>query len=188
MWLRSDGVKTVGSFADLFGERAFAVLILLLMFTPALPLPTGGVTHVFEIIAVVVAAEMIVGIRRLWIPQRLRRRDLGQSLTAKTIPFMVRRIRWFEHLSRPRWNRLVDSGVFQRLSGLLLLVFAVAAALAPPFSGLDTLPALGAVVVALGLTLSDIVVVAIGTVIGAAGILLIVTVGAALFRGLGQLL
>ena len=51
-WLRTNGTKTVGSLADLFGERSFAVTILFLMFVPALPLPTGGVTHVFEVIAI----------------------------------------------------------------------------------------------------------------------------------------
>lgn len=186
-WLRTDGIKTVGTLTDVFAERAFAVTILLLMFLPALPLPTGGITHVFEAITVIVAAEMVVGVRRLWIPQRLRQRDLRSSVTEKAIPFMVRRIRWFERLSRPRWERLVNSRLFHRLSGLIFIGLAVAAALAPPFSGLDTLPALGAVVIALGLILADIVVFAIGVIIGTGGVVLIVTVGAALFQAVRHL-
>ena len=182
-WLRSDEVKTVGSLADVFAERGFAVTILFLMFFPALPLPTGGVTHVLEAIAIIVASEMVLGVKRLWIPKRLRERDLGPLVTEKTVPFMVRRIRWFERLSRPRWRRLVESRAFSRLSGLVLIVFALGAALAPPFSGLDTLPALGAVIVSLGLILSDILIVVIGIVVGTGGIVLIVAVGAALYRG-----
>ena len=57
-----------------------------------------------------------------------------------------------------------------RLLGLLLMAFAIAAFLAPPFSGLDTLPAMGAVVVSLAIILEDVIVLAIGTVIGAGGI------------------
>ena len=182
-WLRSDGSKTVGDLTDVFAEKAFSVTILFLMFVPALPLPTGGITHVFEAIAVIVATEMVIGVRRLWIPERLRRRDLGPSLRDKAIPFMVRRIRWFEHFSRPRWARIVNSGLFHRLSGLILIGLAVAAALAPPFSGLDTLPAMGAVVVALGLILADVLVVGLGVIIGSGGVVLIGTVGAALFQG-----
>ena len=74
-----------------------------------------------------------------------------------------------------------------RVVGLLLTAFAVGAAIAPPFSGLDTLPAMGAVAVALAIILEDVVVLAIGAVIGTGGIILIVTVGAAIVRVLGSL-
>ena len=50
-WLSSDGDKTLGSLIELFGEKSFAILFVLLLGVPALPLPTGGATHVFEIIA-----------------------------------------------------------------------------------------------------------------------------------------
>jgi hypothetical protein len=69
-----------------------------------------------------------------------------------------------------------------RLLGLLLIALAVAAALAPPFSGLDTLPALGAVAIALSIILEDLVVLAIGIAIGTGGIVLILTIGAAIVR------
>jgi hypothetical protein len=42
-WLESDDAKTLGRVNDVFRAKAFAVTILLLMFLPALPLPTGGV-------------------------------------------------------------------------------------------------------------------------------------------------
>ena len=59
--------------------------------------------------------------------------------------------------------------------------------MAPPFSGLDTLPALGAVAVALAIILDDIALVAIGIVLATIGVVLIVTIGAAIvhvLRGL----
>ena len=102
--------------------------------------------------------------------------------TGKAVPFIVRRVRWFERFSRPRLARLFEQRWFLRLLGLLLIAFAVAAAIAPPFSGLDTLPALGAVTVSLAIILEDIVVLAVGIAIGAGGILLILTIGAALLR------
>ena len=49
------------------------------------------------------------------------------------------------------------------------MVFAISAAVAPPFSGLDTLPALGAVAIALSIILEDIVVLVAGIVIGTGG-------------------
>jgi hypothetical protein len=64
--------------------------------------------------------------------------------------------------------------------GLIIIVLTAGAAIAPPFSGLDTLPALGVVVVSLSIILEDAAVLVIGVVIGTGGIVLIVTIGAAL--------
>ena len=181
-WLQSDTPKTLGGLGEVFEEKSFAVAILLLMFIPALPLPTGGITHVFEAITVLLGIEMVLGARTIWLPARWRDRELGEATTKKAIPFMVRRIRWFERFSRRRWAPLLGQRWFLRVLGLVVIALAVVAALAPPFSGLDTVPALGAVVVALGIILEDVLILGIGVVIGAGGVVLILTLGALLVR------
>jgi hypothetical protein len=186
-WLRSDAPKTLGDLDEAFGEKSFAVTILLLMFLPALPLPTGGVTHVFEVITVLVALQMVLGRRTIWYPKRFKRRELGATITGKAVPFIIRRVRSFEKHSRPRLAGLFDTRWFVRVLGLVIIVLTVGAAVAPPFSGLDTLPALGVVAIAMAIILEDAVVLGIGIVIGTGGIVLIVTIGAALahfLRGL----
>ena len=62
-WLSGEGEKTLGSLIEAFGEKSFAILFVLLLGVPALPLPTGGATHVFEIIAALLALELIAGRR-----------------------------------------------------------------------------------------------------------------------------
>lgn len=181
-WLRSDVSKTLGSLSTVFAEKSFAVTILLLMFPAALPLPTGGVTHVFEAITVVLAVQMVLGRRTLWLPDRWTARELGPTTTDKAIPFMLRVIRRFERLSRPRGAGIFHHRWATRLCGLLLGGLATAAALAPPFSGLDTLPALGAVAVCLAIILEDVVVLGVGVGVGAGGTVIILTVGAAVVR------
>jgi len=181
-WLSSDGPKTIGQLGEVFGERTFAVTILLLMFLPALPLPTGGITHVFEAIVVLLGLQMILGFKTMWLPQKLRHRELGDAMTGKAVPMIAKRIRWFERFSKPRGTRIIENAWFARLIGAVLIAFAVAAGFAPPFSGLDTLPALGAVVTCLGIILGDIVVLAIGVAIGVGGVTLILTVGAAVVK------
>src|SRR6266550_8437169 len=139
-WLRSDDPKTLGALEQVFEEKTFAVAILLLMFLPAIPAPTGGVTHVFEIITIIIAAQMVMGRRALWIPKRWRNRGLGALTTGKALPFIIKRIRWFERFSRRRLPYLFDSVWFLRLLGLIIIGFPIGAFVAPPFSGLDTLP------------------------------------------------
>ena len=71
--------------------------------------------------------------------------------------------------------------------GLVVAVGATAAFLAPPFTGLDTLPALGVVLVALGVLLEDFLFIAAGMAIMAGGIVLEIVVGSAAVKGLGRL-
>jgi hypothetical protein len=62
-----------------------------------------------------------------------------------------------------------------------VILFTIAAFIAPPFSGLDTLPALGVVVLSLGVLLEDFAIVAIGVAIGVGGIVLEFVLGKAAF-------
>jgi hypothetical protein len=179
-WLTSDSPKTLEDLGAAFAEKSFAVTILLLMFIPALPLPTGGITHVFEVITIVIALQMVVGRRTLWLPRRWKQRQLGKTITGKAIPFVLRRVRWFEKHSRPRFAGLFTQRWFLRVIGLVIIAFTIGAAIAPPFSGLDTLPALGVVTISLAIILEDAVVLGAGLLIGTGGIVLIVTIGAAI--------
>ena len=70
---------------------------------------------------------------------------------------------------------------------MLVIVGAVTAFLAPPFSGLDTLPALGVVLLSIGVLLEDVVIVAVALAVGAGGIALVFVLGRAAIRGIGQL-
>ena len=156
------------------------------MFLPALPLPTGGVSHVFELMAVLVAAQTVLGTaddlapgaestessapRR---PRRRSRSSSGGSVRSSGSPGRAAcgcSTALVHADSRPRPDRV------RGRSGARATVL-----------GLDTLPALGAVIVALGIILEDVVVLAVGVAIGIGGIVLIVTIGAALVRLLRSL-
>lgn len=181
-WLRSEGVKTVGGLGDVFAEKSFAVTVLLLMFLPALPLPTGGLTHVFEAITVLIALQMVIGRKELYLPEWARRRELGATTTDKGLPFVSRRIKWFERFSKRRFTWVFERRVGLRFIGLYIAGLAIAAAFSPPFSGLDTIPSLGAVIIALAIILEDAVILVIGMAVGAAGVALSIALGAAAVR------
>jgi len=176
-WLGGDQPKTLGGLIDVFGERSFALVFVLLMAVPALPLPTGGVTHVFEIVTMLLALELIVGRRSVWLPQRFRGLELGGESRAKFIKTLLRRIRGLERLSRPRGRVLFGHRLSGSIFGLVVFGLTLTAFLAPPFSGLDTLPSIGVVVLALGYLLTDIALSAAGVAIGALGVLSVIFLG-----------
>ncbi len=176
-WLRGDQPKTLGSLIDVFGERSFAIVFVLLMAVPALPLPTGGVTHVFEVITMLLALELIVGRRTIWLPARWRKLQIGGESKEKFIDALLRRIRSLERISRPRGRWLFGHRLSGSLFGLAALGLSLTAFLAPPFSGLDTLPSIGLVVLALGYLMTDIAVVAVGVSIGVLGVASVIFLG-----------
>jgi hypothetical protein len=176
--LHEDDV-TLGRLNDLLDERSFALVLMVLLLPSALPIPTGGVTHVLELCAVLVTLQMIVGRGELWLPRRLVDHRLGETITTKAAPKVLRFVRWVERRARSRGDRILGSRPAVSVLGVVLLLFVLGALVAPPFSGLDTLPALGVVVICLGLLFGDVLVVGAGVVIGTVGAALILVLGRA---------
>ena len=180
-WLAGDQPKTLGSLIEEFKEKSFAIVFVFLLGVPALPLPTGGATHVFEVITMLLALQLIVGRDTVWLPQRWRRLELGGARQQRFIRALLKMIRFLERFSRPRLAVVFEHRLGSSVFGLLVLLSAIGAFVAPPFSGLDTLPALGGVLVSLGVLLRDIAVVVVGVLLGAAGAVLEVVLGRAAF-------
>jgi hypothetical protein len=176
-WLAADGPKTIAAVTEAFGEKAFAVAFAVMMFLPALPLPTGGVTHVFEVIVALLALEMMIGLRTPWVPKRLAAKELPSG--EKVVSAIARRIRWFERFTRPRFARTIGTRGARCLIGAAVFVLTVAAFVAPPFTGLDTLPALGVVLIALAVIFEDVVPLVAGLTVGVAGVVLEIALGKA---------
>ena len=187
-WLASDGDKTLGGLIDVFREKSFALIFILLLGVPALPLPTGGATHVLEIVAMLVALQLVAGRDKIWLPERWRKIELGTGGgRTRFIRGLMRAIRWIERFSRPRVRFLFDHRASNSVFGLLVIAGSLGAFLAPPFTGLDTLPALGVVLLSLGVLLVDFAVVVLAIFVGGAGVLLELVLGRAAVRGIGSL-
>src|SRR5512142_2234702 len=187
-WLTGDGEKTLGTLVDTFGDKSFAILLVVLLAVPALPLPTGGVTHVFELIAALVALELIAGRHEVWLPERWRALELAGPRQQRFIAGLMRLIRRLERYSRPRMRFLFEQRFTDIVFGLLAIAGIAGAFLAPPFSGLDTLPALGVVVLSLGALLEDALIALVGALVGTVGITLELALGAAAFHGISSIL
>jgi hypothetical protein len=187
-WLRSDGDKTLGGLTDMFRERSFAVLFLFLLGPSALPLPTGGVTQVLEVIAMLLALQLIANRDCVWLPRRWRALEIGGDNQGRFLTGLMSMVRRLERVSRPRVTIAFDHRISNVVFGALVIIGSLGAFLAVPFSGLDTLPALGVVLVSLGVLLKDFAVAVAGTIALIAGIVLELVASRAALEGLGSLL
>jgi hypothetical protein len=186
-WLTGEGDKTLGGLIELFEQKSFAIVFVLLMGVPALPLPTGGATHVFEVITVILALQLIAGRKTIWLPQRWLRIQMATPGRQKFLKRLLSLIRRLERISRPRLSFLFDHRLSNVVFGVIVIAGTAGAFLAPPFSGLDTLPSLGVVLVSLGVLLEDILVVAVGIVVGAGGVILEIWLGSAAVKEVRKL-
>jgi hypothetical protein len=177
--LTSDADKTLGSLIELFEEKSFAILFVLLLGVSALPIPTGGATHVFIIIAMLLAAQLVLGRDEIWLPAKWRARPLVGDTSRKFMTTLMKLIRRLEKISKPRLRFLFNHRLSNIVFGLLVIGGGLAAFFAPPFSGLDTLPSLGVVLLSLAVLLEDILVAIVAVVIGVAGVLLSIFLGSA---------
>jgi hypothetical protein len=158
-----------------------------LLGVPALPLPTGGATHVFEIIAVLLALQLIANRDEIWLPRRWRGLELAGGKQQRFLTGLMKLIRRLERLSRPRLSFLFHHRLSNIVFGLLVVAGTAGAFFAPPFTGLDTLPSLGVVLLSLAVLLEDFLVVLVALVVGGAGIVLEIVLGTAAVNGIGKL-
>src|SRR5207253_9032376 len=119
------------------------------------------------------------------LPRRWRDLNLAGKSQRRFIERLMKMIRWLERFSRPRLRFLFDHRLSNIVFGVLVIAGCAGAFFAPPFTGLDTLPSLGVVVLSLGVLLEDVVVVIVALVVGVAGVVLELVLGRAAIHGLG---
>jgi hypothetical protein len=158
----------IGDIIGSLGPRAHGFVLLLLSapnFTPGPSMP--GFSTVFAIPMCLVAAQMMLGQRRLWLPHFLMRRSLKRGFFVKLVNALVTLVARLDRVLKPRWPRLTTPLV-ERFLGLAFLGFAVLLLLPLPFYAL--LPAAGAVMLSLGVLTRDGVAVATSLVVMALSI------------------
>jgi hypothetical protein len=163
------------------------VAFVLLLAVPALPVPTGGATHVLEVIAALLAVQLVIGRDEIWLPQRFRSRELTGPKQQRFIATLTRLISRLEGISKPRLAFLFGSRISNAVFGLVVIAGCAAAFFAPPFTGLDTLPALGVVLISLAVLLEDVAIAIAGLVVLVAGVLLEILLGKAAIDAIGDL-
>lgn len=186
-WLNSDADKTLGGLIDLFGQKGFALMFVLLLGPSALPVPTGGVTNVLEVVAMLLALQLFANRERIWLPRRWRGIDVAGPKQERFIGALMKMVRQLERYSRPRLAFIFGHRLSNLAFGALVIGGSLGAFLAPPFSGLDTLPALGVVLLSLGVLLEDFAVVVVGVLVGAAGVVLEIVLSSVAVNLLGEL-
>tara|TARA_R110002111_G_scaffold82103_2_gene129344 strand:- start:211 stop:867 length:657 start_codon:yes stop_codon:yes gene_type:complete len=141
-----DDQISVVDIQDMVGHRSFAPLLAILgliVMTPVGGIP--GAPTMFGIIVILVAGQILLGQRTLWLPSGIRERSVpADKLKAGTekIRPMARRV---DRVFRPRWTFLTEGPALYAIA----LACVLLGAMLPP---LELIP-MGAVVPAIAVTM-----------------------------------
>ncbi|MDV2995964.1 MAG: hypothetical protein N4J56_005618 [Chroococcidiopsis sp. SAG 2025] len=164
---------SLGELVAELGDRAYGPLLVICALPEALPLPVAGVSAIIAIPLMLVSAQLSLGFSRPYLPKWLVKRQWKQKNLAKVVEKGLNYLAKAEKIVRPRWG-FITSRLAQRLLGLFILLMAIIIALPIPLGNM--LPAIAIVVISLGMSEGDGLLVIVGVL--AASIILAVMVSA----------
>lgn len=153
--LPEDGVS-LGSLLDVFGDEGLLLLTALMVLVFLVPVSIPGVSTVFG------AAILMVGISRctgrpLWLPARLRRRELPGARVRAALSRGLVWVSRFERVSRPHRLRQLTEQRGWLMVGNVAFIAAALLLMAPlsllPFS--NTLPGIALLLYSIGFIQRD---------------------------------
>ncbi len=151
------------------GDRGLGVLMAIFAVPNIFPstVPFGNVLTGVPVI--LLAAHLVLGWRRLVLPDFLARRSISAATLKAFAPRLAAALARIEPLLRPRLPA-VSSPAAERVIGVICLILSILSALPIPFGHM--VPALALMVIGLGLIEHDGVAILLGAALGIAGAIL----------------
>lgn len=153
--LPEEGVS-LGSLLDVFGDEGLLLLTALMVLVFLVPVSIPGISTVFGAAIVMVGVSRLTG-RPIWLPRRLRERELPGARVRAALTGGLSWVRRFEKISRPhRLRRLAEQRGWL-VVGNLAFISAALLLMAPlsflPFS--NTLPGVALLLYSIGFIQRD---------------------------------
>lgn len=173
-----DGL-TLGEIRDRLDERGFGLLILILSI-PCLVPALYGVPQVIGVPIILLAGQLLIGMKEPWLPKSFLSRRCPQSWLDRMADFAEKRMGWFERLSRPRL-RVLSTGFGERFAALFMILATITIVL--PL--VNTVPSVALAMLAVGLIQRDGVFVLLGATIASLWATGLIAVALGVYYGAG---
>ena len=164
---------SIRQIVDALGDRGLGVLIAVFALPNILPsvVPFGNV--LFGVMVMIFGVHLMLGVRHLVLPDFVGRRAMSAASFKAWAPHLARALSWFERLLKPSLPAVTHAGP-ERVIGVITAILALVCALPIPLA--HNIPAFALTLIGLGLIERDGRAILFGTVIGAAGVLLLALV------------
>jgi hypothetical protein len=175
---------SIAAIVDALGDRGLGVLIAIFALPNVLPstVPFGNVGTGIPV--VLFAFHLALGVRHLVLPGFIGNRTLSTRSVKLFAPRVASLLSWFERLLSPRLPWVTQAGP-ERVVGVVCIILSVISATPIPFA--HNLPAIGMVLIGMGLIERDGAAILAGSFIGLLGVTLLGLVLFGLAHGLEML-
>ena len=169
---RPDDNFTIADVRDALADRSFATLLFLFAAINLIPLPPGS-SAFLGLPPLLIAAQMIVGQTKVWLPDFILRRPISaerfKQVVEKLTPWLIRA----ERLVKPRyWPFPIN--IADRIIGVVAFILSLLLVAPIPFG--NWLPALGIALYGLALSERDGVTFGIATAVTLTALAVIVAI------------
>ncbi|KRA51865.1 exopolysaccharide biosynthesis protein [Pseudoxanthomonas sp. Root630] len=128
-----DEVLRLGDLLKGFGPAAFGMLLFIGVLPAFIPVPgVGGA--IGGPMVILVGVQLLLGMRKVWLPDFLARRGPHRSAMMRFRQRMAPWLRRLEKLVRPRMAGFLDNRIALSFTGLLLVLLGILLALPIPFT------------------------------------------------------
>ncbi|MEB3178942.1 MAG: exopolysaccharide biosynthesis protein [Nostocaceae cyanobacterium] len=133
-------------------ERGFSLVIVLLVLPFLFPIPPG-LTGPFGGACLLLSAQMALGRRSPWLPQKIARYKFPQWFAVQLLKNLRRVTKILEKITRPRLLRIAESHYIWRFNGLCISWLALLLISPVPFT--NPIPTVGILLLAVATLESD---------------------------------
>jgi hypothetical protein len=165
-----DEKTSIRELLENFHENGFVLAMIFFALPVAIPLPyPPGFTTVMGTPLIILAFQMLIGYDKIHLPSKVNNYQINNTtlamIAAKTVPML----RTMEQYIKPRFS-FTQSVYCEQLVGFMSLMCAISVAIPLPLT--NAIPALGIVVMSLGLLNRDGLIVLLGFVVSIIGLLI----------------
>lgn len=146
-----------------FHERGFGILIFLFTLPAAVPVPMPAVNTLIAIPIMILTWQQMIGRHTVWMPEKVMHGTLNKDLFDKTLDWSIPWVKRLEWFLKPRLG-FMTQGIFSHLIGFSGLIMATCGAIPLPL--VNTAPAIGIAIMAIGVLMRDGLAVLVGMVFG----------------------
>lgn len=153
----------ISAILEAFHERGFGLLLFLFSLPAALPVPMPGLNSLIAIPLIVLTWQQMIGRHTVWMPKKILDAHIDRDFLTKIVDGSLPYVNKLERIIRPRLAWMTQ-GKFSLLIGFTGLIMAVSGA--APLLLVNTVPAIGITLMAVGVVMRDGLVVLVGMIGG----------------------
>jgi hypothetical protein len=157
---------TIREIVEAFGDRAFGFMLILFSLPNCVPAPPG-VAGIVGTPVLIFGIQMMLGHTRPWLPAFILRRSISVATFRRVIDVAEPRLKKLEAYCRPRFTWAFGP-LGDRLVGFF--AFLVAVSVLIPFPGTNFPPSLALVIASVAVMEEDGILLALGLLVGIAGL------------------